>query len=68
MTSEEIAIMALQQTNSELVAAVNTTKANIESSINDAVVLAGDTVVAGLISVTSNSIASKTMFLRYLNK
>ena len=68
MTAEEIAIMALQNTNAELVSAVNTTKSNIEQSVADGVTQAGDTVVAGMFSVVSNSIETKTMFLKFLNK
>jgi hypothetical protein len=68
MTSEEIAIMALQNTNAELVSAVNTTKANIEQSVADGVTQAGDTVVSGMFSVVSNSIETKTLFLKFINK
>jgi fructose-1-phosphate kinase PfkB-like protein len=68
MTEEQQAIVDLEATNSLLVAAVNVTKANIERRIEEGVTQAGDTVVAGMFSVISNSVETKTLFLKFINK
>jgi len=68
MTDEQQAIVNLEATNALLVTAVNVTKDNIETRIQEGVIQAGDTVVSGMFSVVSNSIETKTLFLKFINK
>tara|TARA_R110000782_G_scaffold68759_1_gene138422 strand:+ start:177 stop:383 length:207 start_codon:yes stop_codon:yes gene_type:complete len=68
MSDEEIAILALQTTNAELLAAVNVTKGNIDTLIAAAVGVAENESVLALIQMSENSVKTQTLFLTYINQ
>tara|TARA_R110000823_G_C15725790_1_gene479185 strand:- start:202 stop:408 length:207 start_codon:yes stop_codon:yes gene_type:complete len=67
MSDEEIAILALQTTNAELLAAVNVTKGNIQASIDAAVAISENATIIPLANSVTNLITTQTMLINILN-
>tara|TARA_R110000796_G_scaffold28753_1_gene78368 strand:- start:3553 stop:3759 length:207 start_codon:yes stop_codon:yes gene_type:complete len=67
MSDEEIAILALQTTNAELIAAVNVTKGNIQASIDAAVAISENATIIPLANSVTNLITTQTMLINILN-
>ena len=67
MSDEEMAILALQTTNAELLAAVNVTKGNIQASIDAAVAISENATIIPLANSVTNLITTQTMLINILN-
>jgi molybdenum cofactor biosynthesis enzyme len=61
------ALIALQQTNAELVESVNVSKGNIEAEIAAAVVVSENAALIPLANATTNSITTQTLLINVLN-
>jgi hypothetical protein len=68
MTEEANAILALQTTNAALLAAVNVTKASIQSSIDAAVLISENATIIPLANSVTNLITTQTLLINLLNK
>jgi hypothetical protein len=68
MSDEEEAVLLLQTTNAALLAAVNVTKASIQSEIDAAVLLSENATIIPLANSVTNLITTQTLLINLLNK